>query len=486
MKSKQFIPLVLMSLILPFSGCVLLSKHPGFGDVQKTVQERSGLNLEKRDKRFEKELYATVQSLLEGELTIDNAIRIALFNNPELQATFQELGIAKSDLLQAGLLKNPNFHMFARFPKGEGETNAEFSITQDVLDLLYLPLRRRAASAEFERAKLRVSDAVLSVVAEVKTAYYNLQAAEHGKVLQQSVLEAAEAASELAERQLKAGTLKALDFSNEQAAYEQAKLDLMQSEAAVLTQREPLTRLLGLRENENLRISKELPNLPAEESKLENLEKLALSRRLDLAAVRKQVEIFRRNLLATRVGIVRNSEVGINGEKDTNGKKVIGPEWGLDVPIFDWQQARSARTKAQLKQSQFGVQAFEIHVLSEVRDARNRMLLARNITEHYRDQIIPTRTKIVELALQQYNFMLQGVYQLLLAKQNEILARRAYIESLKEYWIARADLERATGEKLPEIKSKTEAALAKAQLVQQPMTMMDHSHHMEGMNHEQD
>ncbi len=480
MKNKRFIPLVLMSLILPFSGCVSLSKHPGFGDVQKTVQERSGINLEKRDKRFEKELSQTMQTLLEGELTIDNAVRIALFNNPELQATFQELGIAKSDLLQAGLLKNPNFHMFTRFPKGEGETNTEFSISEDVLDLLYLPLRRRVASREFEKAKLRVSDAVLSVIAEVKTAYYNLQAAEQVKVLQENVFQASEAASELAERQLKAGTLKALDFSNEQAAYEQAKLDLMQSEAAVLTQREPLTRLLGLKENENLRISRELPDLPMEEPKLEDLEKFALSRRLDLAAVQKQVEIFRRSLLATRIGIIRNSEVGINGEKDTDGKKVIGPEWGLDVPIFDWQQAQSARTKARLKQSQFGVQAFEIQVLSEVRDARNRMLLARNITERYRDKIIPGRTKVIELTLQRYNFMLQGVYQLLLAKQNEILAQRAYIESLKEYWIARADLERATGEKLPDIKSKSEPAPVKTQPVEQPITMMGHEHHHGG------
>ena len=41
--------------------------------------------------------------------------------------------------------------------------------------------------------------------------------------------------------------------------------------------------------------------------------------------------------------------------------------------------------------------------------------------------------------------MLKGAYDLLLAKQNEIAAERSYIESWRDYWVARAELERAVG-----------------------------------------
>jgi cobalt-zinc-cadmium efflux system outer membrane protein len=44
--------------------------------------------------------------------------------------------------------------------------------------------------------------------------------------------------------------------------------------------------------------------------------------------------------------------------------------------------------------------------------------------------------------------MLKSPYDLLLAKQNEILAERGYIGALRDYWIARADLERAVGGRL--------------------------------------
>ena len=41
--------------------------------------------------------------------------------------------------------------------------------------------------------------------------------------------------------------------------------------------------------------------------------------------------------------------------------------------------------------------------------------------------------------------MLKGAYDLLLAKQNEVAAERSYIEAWRDYWIARAELERAVG-----------------------------------------
>jgi cobalt-zinc-cadmium efflux system outer membrane protein len=45
--------------------------------------------------------------------------------------------------------------------------------------------------------------------------------------------------------------------------------------------------------------------------------------------------------------------------------------------------------------------------------------------------------------------MLVGAYQLLQAKQNEVSSYREFIEALRDYWLARAELERATGGSLP-------------------------------------
>ena len=52
---------------------------------------------------------------------------------------------------------------------------------------------------------------------------------------------------------------------------------------------------------------------------------------------------------------------------------------------------------------------------------------------------------VLELTLTNYNAMLKGPYDLLLARQSELAAERGYINALRDYWIARSDLERTVG-----------------------------------------
>ncbi|HEX6837658.1 MAG TPA: TolC family protein, partial [Polyangia bacterium] len=72
----------------------------------------------------------------------------------------------------------------------------------------------------------------------------------------------------------------------------------------------------------------------------------------------------------------------------------------------------------------------------------------RMTIDYYQKTLVPLRERIVTLSQEQYNAMLLGVYQLLQAKQNELQTYREYIEAVRDYWIARADLERAVGTRL--------------------------------------
>ncbi|MEO7095399.1 MAG: TolC family protein, partial [Polyangiales bacterium] len=67
------------------------------------------------------------------------------------------------------------------------------------------------------------------------------------------------------------------------------------------------------------------------------------------------------------------------------------------------------------------------------------------LVERHATVLVPLRQKVVALSQQNFDAMLIGVYQLLLAKQNEVNAYRALIGGARDYWVARADLERAVG-----------------------------------------
>ena len=125
--------------------------------------------------------------------------------------------------------------------------------------------------------------------------------------------------------------------------------------------------------------------------------------------------------------------------------RVSGPTLGLKLPVFDQGQAAVARLESQLLQSQRRLEDLSIRVRSQVRQARDFMIAARALTEYYRDRLLPDRRDIVALTLEQYNMMFQSTYDLLAAREREVETERAYIESWRDYWIARTELERALG-----------------------------------------
>ena len=63
----------------------------------------------------------------------------------------------------------------------------------------------------------------------------------------------------------------------------------------------------------------------------------------------------------------------------------------------------------------------------------------------YQDEILPTHRKILALTLLNYNAMITGGFELFTAKQELTEAEQAGLAATRDYWITRAELERAVG-----------------------------------------
>lgn len=438
------------------AGCSSIPKDAGFHDVQKIIEQRIRQRVHWNQGTSEDRAVSdTIRLMLQQEITLDGAVQIALLNNRSLQAAYEELGIAQADVVQAGLLRNPIFGASFRFPDkpvaGHRSINTEFSVVQDFLDLIVIPLRKKLAGVQFEQAKMRVGNAVLNLVAEVRSAYYTLQTDEQVLEMRQTVAHATEAAVDIATRQHDAGTLKTLDLANQQGFHDQAKLDMARTDIQIIADCERLNRLMGLWGTDTTwNIPHRLPDLPAVEIPLEHLESLAISQRLDLAVACQETQVISHALSLTRkYRYVSVLDIGVDTEHDVaDDVNLTGPNLSLELPIFDRRQASIARLEAQLRQSQQRLDSLAIDIRSEVREVRERLFAARKVVKYYHDVILPLRQRIVDESQLYYNGMLIGVYELLLAKQNQINTGREYIETLRDYWIARSDLERAVGGRL--------------------------------------
>lgn len=453
-------------------GCTLSAKGNGFDDVRNVVDERVGQRVEwKTDSPEDAAIDDSVRKLLEHELTADTAVQIALLNNRNLQATYEELGVARADLIQAGLLRNPVVTFERRFT---GQA-LELDIAQEFIELLTRPLRKRVAAAAFGAAKLRVSAAVLDLAAEVRAGFFELQGTEQMADMRRQVLVGTQASSELAQRMHDAGNITDLDLRMEQRFVRQAQLDLAAAEMETTQLRERLNTLMGLWGwDTTWRISARLPDLPSPETPLSGLESLAVSERLDLAAARRDITTAAETLgLTNALRWVPGLSGYAHTEREPDGKTTIGPGIEILLPIFDWGQAAVPRDRALLRQKQQRYIALAVEIRSDVRAAYSRMRTARDRAEFYRLTVLPLQTEILADAQLQYNAMILGPLELFQLKQAEIDAGREYIEALRDYWIARSEIERAVGGRIEKVKADEAAVPAEAQ----PTDNVDHEHH---------
>lgn len=434
---------------LMLCSCVSAPPDAGFEDVAAEVAKRLGKDVVwVQDSEQDDAVAERVRAMLRHDLSIDDAVQIALLHNRSLRAVYEDLGVAQADLVDAGLLRNPALFAQARFPSRSPKgTNLEFDVVQQFLSVLLLPARTRLASTQFEAAKLRVTHEVLHVATEVRSGYYTLQGALQLQVVITEIARAAEASRDFAAKLHEAGNLSELEFTRAQALREQARVELTRVQADVVEAREELNRLLGLwGEQTGWTVSGRLPDLPRQDPELGDLESRAISQRQDLGALGRDVQILEQALGVTRDWrLIPFLAVGVNAERDADGTWLTGPNIELELPLFDRRQGEIRRLESGLRRAHAELYALAVDIRAEVRSLRDRMLLTRRLAEHFGTVIVPLRQRIVLLSQQQYNFMLIGTFELLGAKRDEIEAYRAYVEAVRDYWKLWAELERAIG-----------------------------------------
>ena len=433
--------------VLILGGCATLSEDGGFAVVERTVKSRIGKDAAWARTDAERGMIDSrvAELLRKGPLAADAAVQVAILNNRGLQASFAELGMAEADVVQAGRLPNPHFSML-RASLGD-DYKIEQALTFNVFSLVTAPLALELEKRRFARVQAQVAVDVLRLASETRKAWIAAVAAEETVRYTRQVREAAEAGAELARRMEQAGNWSRLARAREQGFYADAALYVARAEHAQFGARERLTRLMGLWGGQTgYALPERLPDLPDRADDRADIERQAMAQRLDVRAAVLETEAVARNLgLAKATRFVNVLEFGparvLEGGRSDPYKK--GYEIALELPLFDWGTARVAKAEAVYRQALDRAAQTAIDARSEVREAYRSYRITHDIAKHYRDEIVPLRKRIAEENLLRYNGMLIGVFDLLADTRSQILGVTGYVESLRDFWVAEADLQLA-------------------------------------------
>src|SRR5216684_4339665 len=227
------------------SACAMFSPDGGFG----VVADIAAVELEKDTVAIRTEADAAaaraeVERLLRRPLTSDAAVQIALLNNRGLQAAYNELGMAEAVMVAASLPPNPIFSVERL--AGPVEIEIERRIIGNILGLATLPLRSEIAADRFRQAQLRAALETLRIAAETRRAYYRAVAGQEIARFLVEAKSAADTGSEVAKRLGETGAINKLDQAREHVFYADITTQLATVRQRATSERERLTRLLGL------------------------------------------------------------------------------------------------------------------------------------------------------------------------------------------------------------------------------------------------
>ena len=164
-----------------------------------------------------------------------------------------------------------------------------------------------------------------------------------------------------------------------------------------------------------------------------------------------------RDLLAdTARASIASGQLSAPGIEPRSARRVntdfsIGPSIGLELPIFDQNQARIAKAKYAYEQARKTLVALDRAVTQEVRGALDRAATAWELARLYRTRSIPLAERNLELSHKSYQAGKVSFLEVLEAQQFFLESRSKYIEALQSAAATIPDLERTVGRPFEEL-----------------------------------
>jgi outer membrane protein TolC len=428
------------------AGCASYSPDGGMGVVADTVAIELGKDVAAlRTPDAVETARARVAGLLARRLDAGEAVQIALLNNRGLQAAYNELGLAEVAMVTASLPPNPSFSV--ERISGTAEIEIEKRIIANVLSLATLPVRAEIAGERFRQAQLRAAEETLRIAAETRRAYYRVLALRETEALLARAKTAAETATRLAARLGESGAINKLDQAREQVFYAEITGELARARQAAASERERLTRLMGLwGEDVGFKLPPALPVLPRRPDAMPQVEREAVARRIDLRIARIEVDALARThglTEATRfINLLEVSGVGKTTRERETGERVRdrGFEVEFQIPVFDLGEGRARQASESYLQAVNRLTEKAINARSQARDAYRAYRTAYDIAAHYQREVLPLRKLISDEMLLRYNAMQIDVFALLADARSRIAANTAAIEARRDFWLASVNL----------------------------------------------
>jgi cobalt-zinc-cadmium efflux system outer membrane protein len=383
-------------------------------------------------------------------LTLEEAIRAAVANNPEIRVVEGELAVAKARARGASLWfqDNPTFEGEAGPRDAPRDRFLDYSVAlTQAIDLSgQRGARIAAGAAAVSAAEARVAAQRARTAAETQEAFGRVLASEAARSLADEDEVLAAQALRAAEERYRAGDASLIEVNSARIEVGGASREKARAAQREQLARGPLKLLVNVEPQLRLDLEGDLADLARRgtSSATRQDSRPAPEVRPELAAARHDLEAAKgAERLAAREALPR-PRIGASYRREEDVPIVQGL-LSVELPLFNRNDAARGESHARVAQAEAVVAAVERRTAQEREQARARYAAAELALESYQDAVVSAARENVNLATEGYRDGKLDFLQLSLIRRASLEARRGHIEALEEMNAADAALRRAFG-----------------------------------------
>jgi cobalt-zinc-cadmium efflux system outer membrane protein len=395
-----------------------------------------------------------------GPLTLENALSLALRGNPELATFAWETRARDAQVLQASLLPNPQVGVETEDFGGSGELAAfdgsetTFQLNQKIELGGKRAKRTKVASLRRNLARWDYEVKKLDVIAETTRAFIDVLAAHERVALTEELVALAQNVLDTTAQRVKAGKVSPLEETKANVALSTSRIGQQQALRELDASRRRLATLWGASRPEFERVAGVLntitPVLPAEE-----LARL-ISGNPDVARWDAEMEQRRAALTLEKAGRVPDLTLGggVRYASETHDHAFV-VQAKLPLPLFNRNQGRILEAQHRMSQLEHQRRAAETRALRALSEAHRKLSAAFAEAQGLSNDVLPGARTVFDASQEGYRQGKFGYLEVLDAQRTLFQARGRHIEALTSYQKALADIERAVGMRIKDLKAST-------------------------------
>jgi outer membrane protein TolC len=272
--------------------------------------------------------------------TVARVGELAIENDPDLRAARTQHGEAQAQLVQAGVLPNPQLAGSALpLTAGPGTTTLwTASLAYDVKSLITYRARRDAARATVGQVDAQILWQEWQVASQARLLAVDLIEGQHSLELLREARDLFAARAERLQAAVAAGNLTLADAAPYVGALQTAAVNLDAQDRRMLWQRHQLNALLGLAPDAVLPLAQSVDVPLLDTGDVQGQLASLAQRRPDLVALQLGYAAQDAKLRAAILGQFPNLILGAAGGSDNANVRNAGPTISMSLPIFDRNQ----------------------------------------------------------------------------------------------------------------------------------------------------